>query len=74
MKLFWLILVLVGYLSLHQVEAKTPNPYKVLGISQSASDDDIKKAFKKRSLKYHPDRNTNDPKAKDKYAKVVNAY
>ena len=74
MKIFWLILVLVGYLSLPQVEAKTPNPYKVLGISQSASDDDIKKAFKKRSLKYHPDRNTNDPSAKDKYAKVVNAY
>ena len=43
-------------------------------MSQSASEDDIKKAFKKRSLKYHPDRNTNDPKAKDKYAKVVNAY
>lgn len=43
-------------------------------MSQSASDQDIKKAFKKRSLKYHPDRNTDDPKAKDKYAKVVSAY
>ena len=37
--------------------SKTPNPYKVLGISREATDDQIKKAFNKRSRKYHPDRN-----------------
>lgn len=67
-------LVLLLFAGWAQVEAKVSNPYKILGISQSASDDEIKKAFKKRSLKYHPDRNSDDPKAKDKYAKVVNAY
>lgn len=37
--------------------AKTPDPYKVLGISRTATEDDIKKAFNKRSRQYHPDRN-----------------
>lgn len=46
------------------VVTKTPNPYKVLGISREASDDQIKKAFNKRSRKYHPDRNKSDPRAK----------
>ena len=53
---------------------KTPDPYKVLGISRTATEDDIKKAFNKRSRQYHPDRNKEDPRAKEKFEKVVNAY
>ena len=46
------------------INCKTPNPYKVLGISRDATEDEIKKAFNKRSKKYHPDRNKSDPRAK----------
>ena len=47
--------------------AKIPNPYKVLGIPQDASEEQIKLGFKKRSKKYHPDRNKTDPRAKEKF-------
>lgn len=50
------------------------NPYDVLGVSRSASEADIKKAFRKLAKTYHPDRNANDPKAKDKFAEVNAAY
>jgi len=50
------------------------NPYDVLGVSRSASEAEIKKAFRKLAKTYHPDSNTNDPKAKDKFAEVNSAY
>nr|VVW87914.1 unnamed protein product [Nymphaea colorata] len=56
------------------VELKIPNPYKVLGIQQDATEEQIKEGFKRRSKKYHPDRNKTDPKAKEKFEKIVNAY
>ena len=60
------ILVLVVLLVV-LVSGKTPNPYKVLGVSKDATEDQIKKAFNKRSRKYHPDRNKEDPRAKEKF-------
>ncbi len=49
--------------------------YKTLGVKRSASEVEIKKAFKKLSLKYHPDKNKKDPeKAKNMFIKVANAY
>lgn len=56
------------------VELKIPNPYKVLGVEKDATDEQIKEGFKRRSKKYHPDRNKTDPKAKEKFEKIVNAY
>jgi DnaJ-class molecular chaperone len=50
------------------------NPYDVLGVSRSASEAEIKKAFRKLAKTYHPDSNTSDPKAKDKFAEVNAAY
>jgi DnaJ-class molecular chaperone len=50
------------------------NPYDILGVSRSASEAEIKKAFRKLAKTYHPDRNANDPKAKDKFAEVNAAY
>lgn len=41
--------------------------YKVLGVDKTASQDDIKKAFRRLARKYHPDLNPNDPTAKDKF-------
>jgi DnaJ family protein C protein 16 len=49
--------------------------YKILGIARNADDAAIKKAFKKMSLKYHPDKNKENPEAAEKqFVKVANAY
>ena len=53
------------------------NPYEVLGVSPSASDDEIKKAYRKLSRKYHPDANVNNPnqaQAEAKFKEVQAAY
>lgn len=48
--------------------------YEVLGVDKSASEDEIKKAFKKAALKYHPDRNKGDKEAEEKFKEVNEAY
>jgi len=49
--------------------------YKILGVKRTATKAEIKRAFKKLSLKYHPDKNKDNPKkAKEKFIKIANAY
>lgn len=48
--------------------------YEVLGVQRSASEDDIKKAYKKLASKLHPDKNPNDKKAEAKFKTVNSAY
>lgn len=48
--------------------------YKLLGVAKSASDAEIKKAFRKLALKYHPDRNKGDKEAEDKFKEINEAY
>ncbi len=48
--------------------------YDILGVSKSASADEIKKAFRKQAVKYHPDRNPGDKTAEAKFKEVNEAY
>lgn len=50
------------------------NPYIVLGLSPTASDSDIRSAFRKLAKKYHPDRNAGDKKAEEKFKEVSAAF
>ena len=55
----------------------TKNPYDALGVSQSASDDEIKKAYRDLTRKYHPDANVDNPLAdlaEEKFKEVQEAY
>jgi molecular chaperone DnaJ len=48
--------------------------YELLGINKGASDDDIKKAFRKLAIKYHPDKNKGDKEAEEKFKEINEAY
>ena len=50
------------------------DPYKILNVERSASEADIKKAYRKLAKELHPDRNKDNPKASEKFSQVTNAY
>jgi DnaJ-class molecular chaperone len=50
------------------------DPYTVLGVSKSASESEIKSAFRRLAKRYHPDTNTRDPKAQERFSEVNAAY
>lgn len=52
----------------------TKDPYSTLGVSRSASQDEIKKAYRKLAMQYHPDKNKGDKKAEAKFKEIATAY
>src|SRR3954467_15372819 len=54
--------------------AQNKDFYAVLGVPSSASQDEIKKQYRKLAAKYHPDKNQNDPKAADRFKEISEAY
>lgn len=50
------------------------DPYEILGVPKTATEADIKKAFRRLAKEWHPDRNKDDPAAKDRFAELNGAY
>ena len=50
------------------------NLYETLGVNKSASQDEIKKAYRKQAMKYHPDKNKGDAAAETKFKQANSAY
>jgi molecular chaperone DnaJ len=50
------------------------DPYKVLGVDKKASQDEIKKAYRKLARQYHPDRNSGDKSAEERFKEIQGAY
>src|SRR6185503_8932035 len=48
--------------------------YEILGVAKGAPDDEIKKAYRKLAIKYHPDKNPDDKSAEEKFKEAAEAY
>ncbi|XP_065854117.1 dnaJ protein ERDJ3A [Euphorbia lathyris] len=70
---FTLSIIFILSLFLITNDAKSIDPYKVLGVERNANQREIQKAFHKLSLRYHPDKNKNKG-AQEKFAEINNAY
>ena len=70
------VLTLIALILVTQTSAAmSEDYYKVLGLKRDATEEQIKKQFKKLAVRYHPDKNQDNPEAaKVKFQKIANAY
>jgi DnaJ homolog subfamily B member 4 len=76
MKKLLLLIFVLAVLTTTLAHAKEETDYyKILGVKRGATEDQIKKAFKKLAVRFHPDKNQDNPEeAKVKFQKIANAY
>eukprot|EP01071_Lankesteria_metandrocarpae_P009322 Lankesteria_metandrocarpae@DN5177_c5_g1_i3.p1 len=72
--LLWLVWIRIVVLCADTKEIQSFDPFELLGVSMSATEKEIKKAFRVLSLKFHPDKNPNDPTAAAKFVMMTKAY
>jgi len=70
----FIIFIVLLLISPMHLLARESSHYDTLGVKRGASESEIKKAFRKLSLKYHPDKNKHDPSAQEKFMKLADAY
>lgn len=70
----WVIFLYLITLVIDHGEVSSFDPYQILGIEQGTSLSDIKKAYRKLSLKYHPDKNIGNKMAEEMFMKIAKAY
>lgn len=68
---FLMVMVIVALCLETAVMAGEEDYYKILGVSRDASEKEIKKAFRKLAVQYHPDKNP-DPEARKRFEKIAN--
>lgn len=56
------------------MKTHTKDYYQILGISEQAAEEEIKKSYRKLALQHHPDRNPNDPKSEERFKEITEAY
>ena len=66
--------VVAGVREAERAMAERPDYYKILGVGKNASDEEIKKAYRKLARQYHPDRNPGDKQAEERFKEISQAH
>jgi len=71
----WILIAYLMYKVLTTTDISTPfDPFEILGVSSSATEPEIKAAYRSLSRQHHPDKNPNDPTAKDRFILISKAH